>query len=74
MDTIGKLRDDNESLRTQLNAKNRELSEIHADREAMVQLNEHRNQSVSALRKELAAIIEDNSLVQEENKQLRKRV
>jgi len=74
MDTIAKLREDNESLRSELNAKTRELSEIQADREAMSQLNEHRNQSVSVLRKELASVISELNLVQEENQQLRRKV
>jgi hypothetical protein len=40
----------------------------------MSQLNEHRNQSVSVLRKELASVISELNLVQEENQQLRRKV
>lgn len=74
MDTIGRLRDENEELRSQLNEKTHELAKIKGEMEALAQMNDHRNNSVVVLRKELSSILDDHAVLKEEMKQLKTRV
>jgi hypothetical protein len=63
-----------DSLKTQLHLKEREQREICAERDALKDVNEHRNHTINLLRNELAAALDDSKLLSEENDSLKKRV
>jgi hypothetical protein len=71
---LTRLKNESEILRAAMKGRIRELSEVTAERNALREVNEHKEISLAHMRNEISDLIKKNATLEKENQMLVKKV